>query len=279
MSVALTGATGLVGSAVLRALLAAGHEVTALVRSDASAETVRAAGARPVVGDLTDPSWLQQQFAATEGAIHTASPGDATSADFDRGVAQAAVAAYAGTGKRYVHTGGVWVFGTGTGITEDSPFDAPALTAWRAEVERTLLDADVSAAVVAPGIVYSGRAGLPGLLATPAEDGSYHLIGDGSQHWTTVGADELGDLYVRVYASDVTGYVLGVNDEAVTVRQVVEALAGDARIVGETPDETRARLGGPLADALLLDQQADNGRARQLGWTPTDASILDAVRG
>ena len=280
--VVLTGATGLVGSAVLSALRDAGHQVTAVVRSEQSAATVREAGATPVQGDITDSAWLSGVFADADGAIHTASPGDATSADFDTAVVQAALSAYAGTGKPYVHTGGVWVWGTGDAITEQDEFDAPELTAWRAAVERQLLDDDsLRGVVVAPGIVYGGGGGLVATITEPDDDGAIRLVGDGRQHWTTVHTGELADLYVRAFENPVArGYYIGVNDDHPTVREIGEAAAkarGSDTVTAESADDSRGRLFAPLVDALLLDQVADNARARELGWTPSGPSLLDDI--
>ena len=66
-----------------------------------------------------------------DGAIHTASPGDATSADLDSAVADAVIDAFAGTGKPYLQISGLWIYGANRSITEESPFDAPALVAWK----------------------------------------------------------------------------------------------------------------------------------------------------
>ena len=76
MKVALTGATGFIGSHVLAELLEHGHEVTALVRDDAGAETVTAKGATPAVVDLSDRPAVVSALSDAGGAIHTASPGD-----------------------------------------------------------------------------------------------------------------------------------------------------------------------------------------------------------
>lgn len=95
MDVVLTGGTGLIGAAVLRSLLEEGHRVTALVRSESSAAVVSAAGATPLLGDMSDGDWLARALSDAQGAIHAASPGDASSAAFDAGVAAAAVGTFA----------------------------------------------------------------------------------------------------------------------------------------------------------------------------------------
>ena len=106
MDVALTGATGFIGSHILTELQEHGHEVTALVRDDAQAESRqgprRHAGRdRPV-----RPGRGRELLSDADGAIHTASPGDATSADLDSAVVDAAIGAFDGTGKPYVHISG-----------------------------------------------------------------------------------------------------------------------------------------------------------------------------
>src|SRR4051794_6378849 len=101
MKVALTGATGFIGSHLLAELLEHGHEVTALVRDGAGAEAVAARGATPAVVDLHDRPSVVGLLSEADGAIHTASPGDATSADLDAAVVDAAIEAFGGTGRPY----------------------------------------------------------------------------------------------------------------------------------------------------------------------------------
>src|SRR3954453_16946853 len=95
MIVTLTGATGFVGSHVLAELLEHGHEVTALVRDDAQADVVAARGATATVVDLSHRPAGGSVLSAADGAIHTASPGDATSSDLDSAAVDAAIEAFA----------------------------------------------------------------------------------------------------------------------------------------------------------------------------------------
>jgi uncharacterized protein YbjT (DUF2867 family) len=129
MKVALTGATGFIGSHVLAELRAHGHEVTALVPDDAHANAVAADGVRGVVVDLYDRPAVVRLLNDADGAIHTASPGDETSADLDSAVVDAAIEAFDGTVKPYLHISGAWVYGDNTHITEESPFNPPAMVA------------------------------------------------------------------------------------------------------------------------------------------------------
>src|ERR1700680_2561375 len=104
MKVALTGATGFVGSHVLTELQEHGHEVTALVRDDAQADLVAARGATPIVGDLDDRP--------TAGGSHTARPRDEARADLHSALVEAPIDAFAGYGKPYIQIGGLWVYGS-----------------------------------------------------------------------------------------------------------------------------------------------------------------------
>ena len=141
MKVAVTGATGFIGSHVLAELQDHGHEVTTLVHDEAGAETVAAKGATPVVVDLYDRPAVVSALRDADGAIHTASPGDQTSSDLDSAVVDAAIEAFDGTGKPYLHITGAWVYGANPSITEESPIDAPAMVSWKEPIAQRALDA------------------------------------------------------------------------------------------------------------------------------------------
>jgi uncharacterized protein YbjT (DUF2867 family) len=110
MKVALTGATGFIGSHVLAELQGHGHEVTALVPDDSHSKAVGGPGVRPVVVDLYDGPAVVSLLSDADAAIHTASPGDEKSADLDSAVVDAAIEAFDGTGKAYLHITGAWVY-------------------------------------------------------------------------------------------------------------------------------------------------------------------------
>jgi nucleoside-diphosphate-sugar epimerase len=279
MKIVLTGATGYIGSSLLTRLVADGHSVTALVRSEKAAAEAGDRGAEPVIGDLYDPDWVTEQFRAADGAVHTAAPGDGTSERMDRSLAEAAVRAFSGTPKPYVHTSGIWIYGDNTDIAEDSPFQPPALTAWRSPVEQIVLDADVTASIVIPGIVHGYGRGIPAAVFGRDDEGRVRLVGDGTQHWTTVHVDDVAALYAVVLASgEALGYVIGASGDNPTVLELAEAAAGDAGVLPETGDESRARLGAPFADALLLDQATSAAKARSLGWKPAGPTLVEEFR-
>jgi nucleoside-diphosphate-sugar epimerase len=287
MKVTLTGATGFVGSHVLAGLQEHGHEVTALVRDERHAETVTARGAKATVVDLYDRAAVGDQLGQADGAIHTASPGDETSADLDSAVADAAIEAFAGAGKPYLHISGAWIYGDNTSITEDSPIKPPAMVAWKEPIERRILDApDMRGVVVVASVAYGdGGGGVPTLLLNSPrdDDGNLIMLGTGRQHWSTVHVADLATFFRDVLESDSARgrYVVG-NGLNPTVAELTEAAAVAAGAPGAVPgsdDEARARLGAYFAEVLLLDQGTSAAKARdRLDWSPTHPGLVDEFR-
>ena len=247
MKVALTGATGFVGSHVLTELQGHGHDVMALVRDDAQAEAVTRRGATPTVVDLYDRPAVAGLLGSAEGAIHTASPGDATSADLDNAVVDAAIDAFAGTGKPYIEISGLWVYGANTSITEQSPFNAPPLVAWKEPIERRVLGTTgMRGVVVVSSTAYGdGGGGIPGVLLGSPRDDAGHLImlGTGRQHWSTVHVADLADFFRRVLEdSSARGYYVIGDGQKPTVTELTEALRSPWAPPGRCPVPT-TRLG------------------------------------
>src|SRR3954453_19571331 len=299
MNVTLTGATGFIGSHLLNELLEHGHEVTALVRGDAQADIVAARGATPAVVDLYDRSAVARLLHEADGAIHTASPGDATSAELDAAVAGAAIDAFAGSGKPYIHISGVWIYGANSSISEESPLDPPALVAWKGPIERRVLDAPgMRGVVIVAGAAYGdGGGGGPGvLLGSPRDDAdNLVMLGTGQQHWSTVHVADLADAFRRALEDDsargflVLGHALEddpargyyvIGDAAnPTVAELTEAAAAAVGAPGAVPGsdaEARARLGDYLAEVLLLDQSTVAAKARaELDWQPSHPGLVE----
>ncbi len=287
MNVTLTGSTGFIGSHILTELLEHGHEVTALVRDDAQADSVAAMGATPAVVDLYDRPAVTSKFRSADGAIHTASPGDSSSANLDSAVVDAATDAFAGTGKPYLQISGDWIYGDNPDITEESPIRAPAMVAWKEPIERRVLDeAGMRGVVIVSSVAYGdGGGGMPGLLlGSPRDDaGNLIMLGTGQQHWSTVHAADLADFFRRALESESARgrYIIGDGSNP-TVAQLTEAAAvaaGAPGAVTGSDDEARARLGDYFAEVLLLDQGTDAAKARsELGWHPSRPALADEFR-
>jgi nucleoside-diphosphate-sugar epimerase len=287
MKVALTGPTGFIGSHVLTELQEHDHEVIALVRDDAQADIVAERGATPIVIDLYDGAALVSLLRNADGAIHTASPGDETSADLDSAVVDAAIDAFAGTGRPYIQISGLWIYGANTSISEESPLNPPGLVAWKGPIERRVLAvSDMRGVVIVSGVAYGdGGGGIPGLLlGSPRDDdGNLIMLGTGRQHWPTVHVADLADLFRRALEDDsARGYYVVGDGLKPTVAELTEAAAVAAGAPGAVPgsdDEARARLGDYFAEVLLLDQGTDAPRARaELGWAPTHPGLVDEFR-
>ena len=281
MKVALTGANGFIGSHILTELRRHGHQVTALVRDDAQAAAVAANGATPVVVDLYDRPAVTKVFGGADGPIHTASPGDATSANLDAAVVDAV------TGRPYLHVSGEWIYGPNTAITEDSALNAPPMVAWKPPIEDRVLDAkQMRGVVVVAGVAYGdGGGGIPGLLlGSPRdEDGRLVMLGTGRQHWSTVHAADLADFFRRALEDEsARGRYIVANGLNPTVAELTEAAAVAAGAAGAVPgsdEEAKARLGDYFAEVLLLDQGTDAARARdELDWDPSHPSLTEDFR-
>jgi nucleoside-diphosphate-sugar epimerase len=287
MKVVLTGATGFIGSHILSELQEHGHEVTAFARDASQADILADRGATSTVVDLSDRAAVVSVLRDADAAIHTASPGDATSANLDSAVVDAAIEAFAGTGKPYLHISGVWIYGNNPSVSERSPIDSPPLVAWKEPIERRVLDAtDMRGVVIVSSTAYGdGGGGIPGLLLASPRDDADNLImlGAGQQHWSTVHVADLANFFRLVLEQDSARgrYVIG-DGQNPTVAGLTEAAAVAVGAPGAVPgsdDEAKARLGDYFAEVLLLDQGTVAAKARaELGWAPSHPGLLDELR-
>lgn len=290
MRIFLTGATGYIGSAVLDALVRAGHQVTALVRDNEKAARVAARGAHPVVGSLADVESFRAMADAQDGYVHTAFDTSGNGVALDRQAIDALLAAarrprttnglHSGS-RFFIYTSGIWVIGRAPEpVDEDAPLHPIALAEWRVDHDRLVLEANgplLRTAVVRPGVVYGGGAGIMSDLFKMAWNGLVRVIGDGNNHWPTVYDRDLADLYVKIAADDTASGVFNANDEGdETVNDIVSAISPylphkpDVRYV--PIEEARAKM-GPMADALALDQIIRSTRSHAIGWHPSLHSV------
>ncbi|MDE3156356.1 MAG: NAD(P)H-binding protein [Acidobacteriota bacterium] len=290
MRIFLTGATGYIGSAVLDALVRAGHDVTALVRDNEKAARVTARGGHPVVGNLGEPESYRAAAEAQDGYIHTAFESSPRGPAVDRTVLDALIAAVrrprtagaeATNGRFLIYTSGVWVLGnTPEPVSESADVNPIAIVNWRPEHEQLVLDATGNGArtvVIRPGIVYGGSRGIVGDLFRSAVNGLVRVVGDGSNRWALVYDRDLADLYARLAGNASATGIYHANDEGdERVNDIVEAIGPYLHTrpdVRHVPiDEARTKM-GPYADALALDQVVRSPRARALGWSPTLHSV------
>lgn len=284
MRIFLTGPTGYIGSAVLEALVRAGHSVTGLVRDQARARKLKKRGVDAVVGQLGDSGW-RDAAVGFEAYVHTAFDASPKAAEMDRRAIDTLVSAAKLTGgsPRLIYTSGVWVLGSTKHPADESARMAPAAhSAWRVPHEQHVLDATgLTPVVVRPGIVYGGSRGIVGDLLRDGVNGLVRILGDGRNRWATIYDRDLADLYERLATAPGVVGVYHATDEAdQTVLEIVEALSRntthkpDVRFV--PIEEARAKMGS-YADALAMDQVVRSPRARAIGWVPSLRSIASSM--
>src|SRR6478735_2346676 len=217
MRVLVTGGSGYVGGAVVRALVGHGHKVTGLTRSPAAQKTLAALNAHARPGDLAQPASLRRAADGHEVLIHAAS---FPSPEVDRAAIFALIDAAVASGEPRVviYTSGVWTLGEGGGH-EDTPADHPARKSQhRPALELDVLaaaTANVATAVIRPGMVYGGREGIAHLLCDVIGDGAPTYIGEGRNRWTPVHRADVGELYRLVAEKQGRGIYHAAEPEAV----------------------------------------------------------------
>jgi nucleoside-diphosphate-sugar epimerase len=291
MRVFITGGSGYIGSKVVQAFVAAGHEVTALTHSPENIPELESLGATPVRGDVQDPLGWSEMAAGHDELVHLALD-DGSPVDADLGAIDGLLEVGRTTVGRNCHmiyTSGCWALGeTGDEPADETvSLDHPApIVAWRPAHEAQVLgssDETFFTAVIRPGIVYGGRAGLLApLFESAAENGAAEYIERGDNRWSLVHRDDLARLYLEVAEKRASGVFHGVDGMALPARDVAQAASRAAGAGGKTRSitltEARQRL-GPVADALLLDQVLVGKRSRELGWEPRRTSFIDEADG
>jgi nucleoside-diphosphate-sugar epimerase len=271
---------------VLDALLRAGHQVTALVRSAAAARALASREVQAVRGDIGKPPTYRVGAAGHDVFVHAAfSGGDRGPVDDALAVETILEAASNAEPATFIYTSGVWVIGsTHAPAAEDVSLQPAALVAWRPAVEQRVLTSNgprLRTIVLRPGLVYGGSRGIISDMLTDADNGLMRVVGTGENHWPVVYDRDLAELYVRLIATpDASGIYHGTDDSDETVREIVDAIAEHTPSRPEVrfmPLEEARKKRGPMADALALDQRVRSPRARALGWTPTLGSITRNV--
>lgn len=285
MRVFITGGTGYIGSAIVRELASAGHEVTALNRSPGKSAMLERLGARVHAGDLHDPSSYRDVAAEHEALVHAAMDHDADTAAGDATTVDALISAGgSGAPRCFVYTSGCWVVGDTGGelVDEEAPLNPAEIVAWRPAVEKRVLGASAdrfATAVVRPGIVYGGSGSVTArLFATAEEEGAAAYVGPGDNHWSMVHRSDLARLYRTVVEEAGRGVFHGVDGHPVRVEDVAEAASeavGTGGLTRSIPLEEARREIGAMADALCMDQRLAAHRSAELGWRAQLTSFPD----
>lgn len=283
MRIFVTGATGFIGSAVVRELLAAGHEVVGLARSDKAVEALKANGADVHRGSLDDLESLRDGAAAADGVIHLAFNHDflnfAASAETDRLAIEAIGAALKGTGKPFVGTSGTLMLPAGRlGTEEDAPI--PTTPRRSEQTAMKLVEQGVRSSVVrlAPSVHGLGDHGfVKALIDIARSKGISAYIGDGSNHWPAVHRLDAARLYrLAVEAAPAGACLHGVGDEGIPFRDIAGVIGRhlDLPVVGISPEEADSHFGW-LSFAAKADNMASSTLTQEsLNWRPVHAGLI-----
>lgn len=286
MRVFVGGATGYIGSTIVRALKRRGHQVVGSARNDAAAEKLKAAGVEPVKADLSDAASFGRAARNADAAIQVASTSDAHAPEYEPKAAAAILEAIAGTPKAFILTSGIWVYGP-TGdrpATETTPLNPIPLVTWRPAVEQAVLRAPGNRGIVVrPGLVHGRGGGLVAMWVAAAKSQKKVAIpGNGKARWSPVHVDDLAELYaLAVEKAPASGLYNGTSGEVMTLGDIGRTIARrhGAEYVPWPLEEARKAM-GPFADAIDLDQVIQSPAALALGWKPTGVTLaVDLAAG
>ena len=293
MRVFLTGSTGFIGSAIVSELIAAGHAVLGLTRSDAGARALAAAGAEAHRGDLEDPDSLTRGAAAAEAVIHAAFAHDFSrfveNCEKDRRAIRALAAGLRGSNRPLLITSGV-----GMGSAEPGRLASEDVFTGRNPNPRVASELE-GAAVAAEGVNVSVMR-LPQVhdpvkqgLITPLVEGARQkgvsaYVGEGTNRWPAAHVSAVARLYRLAIARGEPGARYNaVAEEGIPVRAIAEVLGRGLGIpaVSLSPEEALEHFGW-MGGFAAMDMPASSALTRErLGWHPTGPGLiadLEAMR-
>lgn len=292
MKIFCTGVSGYIGGSVAAHLVAAGHQVTGLVRSQDKADTVRARGIQPVLGTLDDADVLSQAASAADIVINAAS------ADHE-GAAVALLDGLTGSGKPFIHTSGSSIVGTRSrGERSDAVFDEDtAFTPSPARAARVALnelilsyrDKGCRPVIICPSLIYGSGHGanpdsvqVPLLIRLAKKRGNAAHAGPGENIWSNVHIDDLVPLYALAIEKAPAGSFYFVENGEHSMRELCEAINRMLGFQGPPSAMSMAEAADAWGEGTAENTMASNSRvraklARQLGWKPAARGLIEEI--
>ncbi|SDS17760.1 Nucleoside-diphosphate-sugar epimerase [Pseudomonas asplenii] len=292
MNVFVTGAAGFIGGSIATGLVAAGHQVTGLVRSAEQAQELRGLGITPVIGTLDDSPLLTEQARQADAVINAASSDH-------RGAVEALLGALRGSGKVFLHTSGSSIVGDASGgkasdvVYYEGRLPEPTVDkAARVAIDNLVLDAaksGVRSAVLCNTLIYGHSLGvkrdsvqLPRLLKQARKSGVVRHVGTGQNIWSNVHIEDVVALYLLALTGNPAGTFYFVESGEASFIDMTTAMA-KALNLGESQDwplaDAEAEWGYEMANYGLGSNSRVRGRnARErLGWAPKRTSVIDWI--
>ncbi len=287
MRVFITGATGWIGTAVVKELIAAGHEVSGLTRSQANADALTKAGGTPILGSITDLNVLRSSAAQADGLIHTAFGLDMSkivemSAE-DRQAIETIADVFMGSDRPFIVAGGIGIYPRGEVFTEEMSI-GPVVPAFPRATEQTTMamaERGVRATVVRlPRSVHGigERHGfIPQLASLAREKGVSAYVEDGENLWPSVHRLDAARVFRLALEHGAQGGPFhAVAEEGIPYRQIAEAIGRQLQlpVVSMSQDEASAHF-GMMAMFIAGNGPASSKRTRErLGWVPQEPGLL-----
>ena len=287
MHVFVTGASGWIGSATVVELLAAGHRVTGLARSTASADRLRARGVEPLTGDLDDLGSLRRGAAGADAVIHLANKHDfadpASSNRAERAAVQTIGDELLGSTRPFLFASGV-AFSPGRRITEQdvSPFSGPDSPRGGSEAlgmdfaERGVHSVSLRFAPTVHGPRDHGFIAEIVRIARQRDASAY--VGDGANRWPAVHVIDAAQLVIRALETAPAGSVVhAVAEEGVSTRQIAESVGQGLGVpVISVPAADAGAHFGWIGAFFALDLPASSEATRErFQWTPSRPTLLE----